>query len=339
MSLRMRSALIVAAMLMHLAISGCDPASNDSITVDHRMGFLADSMRQSPTAPPAQLVLYPPAWAQKYRDSVCFVLDVPTTQTGVYALDLVFRNPRTGDSLASGWTVFSTILRRRDISCTPVFFLGGRQTWQAPVEVEMTLRGVYEKTAILSRKQVLDPNFAQLDLHTFPVHFFPDQVGMEWLENITIDQADSTYIRRLIAWDMQPKDTSRFCAGDSDLVLQYHSRKCEFDNASDADLELGQCSAELDSSLAAGDLNIQERRECAEDKRVLVDSAVLTNGLDGYGLAYMFGKSRATLQTQFILVEGYLIEMLHTEGLGVSKFISVDSAAGTRMESKILAVK
>lgn len=328
------------AALTVLSLLGCDPASGDRVTVDHRMEFLADSMRNSPETSSATLVLYPPAWARIHRDSVCFTVENPRSDAKLYALDIVLRDPSNGDSLGSGWVTFSTFLQSRAVSCQSVFFVGGRKAWQAPVEMELTLKEYPGFAIMATRKLVVDPNFAQLDLHPFSVHFFPDRVGMEWLEQISVNSRDSShYLRKLVSWTLLPKDPNGICYQDTVINIKYYSRDCAPCGSLEPDACLRICSAAMDSALAAGPLELQERNDCAWNENVQVDSAVLANEMDGYGTAFLYGKTRATLHPQPTLWEGQRWESRYAEGVGDYSFISVDSVTGQRIESRILAVK
>lgn len=334
----MKGYLTAAACIFALAASGCGQGPDEATPVDHRMGFLPDSLRAPRTWPLSEYVLHPPAWARIHRDSLCLAVDSPDSTYRLLTLEIILRNPRTGDSLGYGWTTLSSILSNRNVSCSPVMYMGGRKAWQGPVAVELILKDYPGNALMASRKLVVDPDFAQLDLQTFPVRFFPDRIGMEWLEEGAFDPGDSfRTIRRLVSWVILPEDSRGFCP-DSVVQLRYHSLDCAPGDSTLPEADLLRCSATLDSALAAGPPAPTEIPQCVGDLSVRLDSAILYNEEDGYGLADLFGKPRATYRMKD-WPDGDSLDLRYAEGIGVYRLISVDSAEGVRFESRIIAVK
>lgn len=330
-----------AAVLPVFAMPGCGTVQEEGIAVDHRMGFLADSLRQPPGAPPGDFVLHPPAWARIHRDSLCLVVDRPDRSARFLYLDVILRDPRTGDSLAFGQTAFSAIVGTREVSCRPVRYLGGREAWQAPVEVELILKDFLDSGSayLASRKLVVDPDFGQLDLQPFRVHFFPDRPGMEWLIEGAIESIGTyRHIRRLVSWTVLPDDPAGICYQDSVVRLQLHAMDCASGDQTDPDADLLRCSAAMDSALAAGSLDLLESDLCSLRYFVQLDSAILSNREDGYDADVLFGRFRATHHYR-LNIAGYVSETRSAEGIGDYSYDSVDSAEGFRFESRILAVK
>jgi len=329
----------VAALIPALAIPGCGTDQEEAVAVDHRMGFLPDSLRRPPEASPGGYVLHPPAWARIHRDSLCLAVDGPEGAARLLILDVILRNPRTGDSLAYGQASFSTFFSNREVHCQPVRFLGGREAWQAPVEVELSLREFQGSDRLASRKLVVDPDFGQLDLQPFPVRFFPDRPGMEWLIEGSVEPGGTfREIRRLVSCDVLPEGSSGICPQDSVIRVRYYARDCAPGDPPAPDAELLRCSAALDSALAAGPLELEEESSCAWQQIVQLDSALLANQEDGYGAGILFGSFRATHHLQ-IRDAGYSVDARSAEGIGDYSFISDDSAAGRQFESRVLAVK
>lgn len=330
--------LSAASFIFTLAASGCGQGPDEAATVDHRMGFLPDSLREPRTGSLADYVLHPPAWARIHRDSLCLAVDSPDSTYQALSLEVILRNPRTGDSLGYGWTTLTSLFSNRNVSCRPVLYLGGHKAWQGPVAVEIILKDMIHSTLMASRKLVVDPDFPQLDLHTFPVRFFPDRIGMEWLEEGAITPGDTfRTIRRLVSWAILSEDPRGFCR-DSVIQLRYHTLDCAPGDSSLPDADLLRCSAALDSALAAGPPAPTELLQCAGDLSARLDSALLYNEEDGYGLADLYGKRRATYRLPDWPDDDSL-DLRYAEGIGAYRFISVDSSEDVRFESRIIAVK
>ena len=91
--------------------------------------------------------------------------------------------------------------------------------------------------------------------------------------------------------------------------------------------------------MAAEPLAPAEVIQCARDPHVRIDSALLYNEDEGYGVADLFGKRRATYRSQLRFDDGYSADVRYAEGLGEYSFLSVDSAEGVRTEFRIISVK
>lgn len=333
-----RPTLIVVTGLLVLAISECNFGPGDETPVNYQMGFLPAELRRPPDQIPTGYVLHPPEWVRPQRDSLCFVIDHPEgTQSGM-RLDLVIRKPGQENTAWEGTFAALPDTGGRIPLCRPAGDFGGRTYWRTQLDLEWILRQEDQPlgAGLSRRRMMVDPRFAQLQLQPFPVHFFPDRVGMRWLIQVSDNKGNlSTEVRRLASWDLLPKSESRHCYLDTVVRLRYSFLACEASVAPYDDLR--RCAVALDSALAMGEANSKEEQICAESMNYTLDSASAANL--GLVVEPMFGESRFTIRRWGHMPGGIDWDEYLVSGIGQYHSFDADGVSGTSYKSDILAVE
>lgn len=299
--------------------------------------------------------IHPPYWRRIHRDSVAFVVDVPSDDSSDLVFRYTIRNPKTGDSAASEVYLSGSGPGSRVAYLSPAE-LGGRGVLFSPFLCDLQLfrQSPYpgpEAKLILSKRFLMDPNPESLDLEPFVAHFFPDRIGMVLRSRscgvsgrgAPLQVRES--VRTLLDWRMvanaaKAGETPAGCASDSLIHLRFrteHRNPMESDTGTRTTFT--DCREAMAADLEFKTLQPIETEEilCKDSHWVPLDSAEAANA--GFTRVFLFGGNRLAASSYSSWTGGIKTNKTLVSGIGNAKEGFENGVSGNYSVVEILDVE